>query len=258
MKFYLAICVAVAGAVLLAAPASAAIMLIDGPLGVGNGDFNYEGGAVGIPGTVTLVENIPRDRIIAQVGGSPGQGVDVDGWTILRVAYSGANNSFGFDGNFGFDDAAFEPANTGSGQAFQNGNENAIVDFIADTISFAGAAGDVFNLNYLLGSDSQGGTSIATLTLDAGLGSEQSITFSQQTRSGTTRDAAHTITEQYTSTGAYSTVDLTLRLGNVPGSTRVLVDDVRLSVVPEPSAIMMLTLMGSCGMAVVNMRRRLG
>lgn len=236
------------------ANASASTMLIGPGIGQGNGDFNHEGGGATIPGTLTPNENIPRDRYLVSTG-TTGQGVDVDGWQAIRVAYSGANSAFGLDGNFGFDAASFEPANTGSGQGFINGNVNSIVDFIADTINHSGNSGDVFDLSYLLGSDSAGGTSEVTLTLDAGLGSEQTTTFGVQTRSGTDRDAAHTVTEQYISAGAYSSVDLTLRLQNVNGSTRTLIDDVRFSVVPEPATAMLLSL-AICGFGLASTRRR--
>lgn len=241
----------------LAAGQLQADILIDAGIGAGNGDFNYNGGAVGIPATLTVTENIPRDRALVGVGNNPGQGIDFDGWTILRVTYSGANNAFGLDGNFGFDDASHEAANTGSGQLFQNGNVNATIDAVADQIAATGIAGDVFDLTYLLGSDSAGGNSIATLTLDAGLATQQVQIFGSQSRSGTSRTGANSIAETYTSTGAYSTVDLTLRLGNETGSTRVLVDDLRLertlATVPEPGSM---ALLGLAGLAGFIRRRR--
>lgn len=234
--------------------ASASTMLIGPGIGQGNGDFNYEGGGATIPGTLTPNENIPRDRYLVSTG-TTGQGVDVEAWQVIRVAYSGGNSALGLDGNFGFDAASFEPANTGSGQAFINGNVNSVADLVADTINHSGNPGDVFDLSYLLGSDSTGGTSEVTLTLDSGLGSEQSITYGVQSRNGTDRDAAHTVTEQYISTGAYSTVDLTLRMQNANGSTRTLIDDVRLSVVPEPATAMLLSL-AICGFGLASTRRR--
>ena len=92
------------------------------------------------------------------------------------------------------------------------------------------------------------------LVLDEGLASEQSITYGQQTRSGTSRTGANTVTETYTSTAAYSTVDLEFRLGNVSGSTRVLVDDVRLDVTPIPEPSM--ALLGGLGLLGLLRRRR--
>ncbi|MEQ8836272.1 MAG: PEP-CTERM sorting domain-containing protein, partial [Lacipirellulaceae bacterium] len=148
----------------------------------------------------------------------------------------------------GFDAASFEPANTGSGQAFTNGNGNTIVDLIADTINFSGVAGDIINLNYLLGSDSGSGTgsanSTVTLTLDAGLGSEQTITYATQTRTGTARDGSTDVSEVYVSTGAYSTIDLTLQMNPGSNSTRSLIDDVRLTVetIPEPTTLALIGL----------------
>lgn len=232
---------------------SASTMLIGAGIGQGNGDFNYEGSGATIPGTLTPNENIPRDRFLVSTG-TTGQGVDVDGWNVIRVAYSGGNSALGLDGNFGFDAASFEPANTGSGQVFINGNANSVADVIADTINHSGNSGDVFDLTYLLGSDSTGGTSLATLTLDAGLGSEQSVTFALQTRTGTLRDGSNTIAEQYVSTGAYSTVDLTLQINNAQGSTRTLIDDVRLSVVPEPGSILLASV-AICGLCTASRRR---
>ncbi|WP_411847350.1 PEP-CTERM sorting domain-containing protein [Roseibacillus persicicus] len=230
-------------------PQASGAVLIGAEIGAGNGDFNYAGGATTNPSSLTVNENIPRDRALI---GTPttGQSITISGWTFVRVSYSGGNNAFGLDGNFGFDDATFEPANTGSGQAFQNGNSNATIDLIADTINHTGGAGDAFDLTYLLGSDSAGGISTATLTLDSGLASEQAITFTTRSLAGTSRTGANTISESYISTGSYNTVDLTMRLGNSSGSTRVLVDDVRLNVIPEPST----ALLG--GLAFLGMLRR--
>lgn len=258
-------CVAAALAVCLFTGSSEAAMvsLIDAGIGAGNGDFNYEGGATTNPGTLVVTENIPRDRALIS-SGTPGQSISIDGWTFERVAYSGANPAFGLDGNFGFDAASFEPANTGSGQAFTNGNSNTIVDAIADTISgISGSAGDVIDLSYLLGSDTGGGTGSAnatvTLTLDAGLPSEQIAAFAVQTRTGFARDGSTAVAEQYISTGAFSTVDLTLQM-NPNGSTRSLVDDVRLTAdlaIPEPGTIA-LSMLALAGFGAIGMRSRLG
>lgn len=229
------------------------VSLIDGGIADGNGDFNYEGGgSVSGAGTAVPNENIPRDRYLI---GTPNVGstLDIEGWLFRRLAYSGGNNAYGLDGNFGFDAASFEPANTGSGQAFTNGNNNTVVDLIADTISgVAGSAGDVIDLSYLLGSDSNSGTANAnatvTLTLDAGLPSEQVSAFALQNRAGFARDGSTLVTEQYISTGAFSTVDLTIQM-NPGNGTRSLVDDVRLTAdlaIPEPGsvALSMLALAG--------------
>ncbi|QDT67655.1 hypothetical protein MalM25_05550 [Planctomycetes bacterium MalM25] len=240
------------------------VSLIGPGIGEGNGDFNYEGGGTlsGV-GTATPGEDIPRDRFFAP---SPNIGatVDVDDWTLVRVAYSGGNNAFGLDGHYGFDAASFEPNNTGSGQAFTNGNSNTIVDVIADTISgVAGSAGDVIDLSYLLGSDSNSGTANAnatvTLTLDAGLPSEQVSAFALQNRAGFARDGSTLVTEQYISTGAFSTVDLTIQM-NPGNGTRSLVDDVRLTAdlaIPEPGSVA-LSMLALAGFGAVSMRRRLG
>lgn len=237
---------------------ASAVTLIGAGIDEGNGDFFYEeGDGVGISGgfgVPSINENIPRDRALVGVGNNPGQGLAINGWSFVRVSYNGANNAFGLDGHFGFDAASFEPNNTGSGMAFQNGNANATIDLTADQIAFVGFAGDVFDLSYLLGSDSAGGNASVTLTLDLGLVSEQTVTFDTVSRSGAARDGSNTITEQYISTAAYTTVDLNLRLGNESGSTRVLVDDVRLDVVPvpEPNALALLGLGG----LLLNRRRR--
>lgn len=247
MKTTLNVCVALTALALVAAQSTAAVMLIDGGIADGNGDFNYEGGGATIPGTLTPNENIPRDRFLVS-SGTTGQGLDIDGWTLTRVAYSGGNAAFGLDGNFGFDAASFEPANTGSGQAFTNGNDNTVVDLIADQISYSGNAGDVINLNYLLGSDSGSANATVTLTLDAGLGSEQVASFPLVTRTGTARDGSNAVAEQYIATAAFSTVDLTFQM-NPNGSTRSLIDDVRLSLVPEPTTS---ALAWMCLLAVTN------
>ena len=97
----------------------------------------------------TVNENIPRDRFLSSIGNNPGNGLNIDGWTITRVTYTGANSAIGLDGNFGFDDSSYEPANTGSGQVFQNGNSGATIDLTASQINFAGAAGDVFEFELL-------------------------------------------------------------------------------------------------------------
>lgn len=255
--------VATVGLVLTSANSHAATMsLIGGSIAAGNGDFNYEGGGtVSGVGSATPNENIPRDRFLvgsANVNAT----VNVDGWIMRRLAYSGGNNAFGLDGNFGLDN---EPADTGSGQAFTNGNSSTIVDLIADTInvSYNGMAGDVFDLSYLLGSDSNTGTGSAnatvTLTLDAGLPSEQVSAFAVQTRTGVMRDGSTSVAEQYISTGSYSTVDLVLQMNPNVG-TRSLIDDVRLSVdavVPEPSSVVM-ALLGTAFAGAVGMRSRLG
>jgi len=238
---------------LLSAPVDAGtISLIDGDIGSGNGDFNYDGGGT-VPTGIAFNENIPRDRYFAQTPNA-GATIDIDDWTITRIAYAGGNNAYGLDGNFGFDNSAFEPANTGSGQAFTNGNSSTIVDFEADTISYSGMAGDVFCLSYLLGSDSSGATSDVMLILDAGLATEQMVSFATQTLSGTSRTGANDVAETYTSMGAYSTVDLKFTLSPTAGSTRSLMDDVRLLVtpVPEPTAAV-LALLGVC--ALIRGRR---
>lgn len=237
---------------------AATVSLIDAGIGAGNGDFNYEGGATTNPGTLSVNENIPRDRALIS-SGTPGQSISVDGWTFERVAYNGANPAFGLDGHFGFDAASFEPNNTGSGQAFTNGNNNTIVDLIADTIAQGGVAGDVFDLSYLLGSDSGGANATVTLTLDAGLPSEQVAAFAQATRTGTARDGSTAVAEQYISTGNYSTVDLTLQM-NPNNSSRSLIDDVRLTVdlvIPEPGTVA-LSMLALTGFGAVGMRNRLG
>lgn len=262
IKFLFTAAALVAVAAFTTSASAATVSLISGGIADGNGDFNYEGGgSVSGVGTATPGENIPRDRYLI---GSPNVGatLDVEGWTMRRLAYSGGNNAFGLDGNFGFDDAAFEPANTGSGQAFTNGNENTIVDLIADTIAYSGVAGDIINLSYLLGSDSNSGAgsanSTVTLTLDAGLGSEQTITFATQTRTGTARDGSTDVSEVYVSTGAFSTVDLTLQMNPVAGSTRSLIDDVRLTVdtvVPEPSTFALTGLAFAASMVMVRKRK---
>lgn len=236
------------------------VELIGGGIADGNGDFNYEGGgSVSGVGSAVPNVNIPRDRFLI---GSPNIGatVDVEGWTFRRLAYMGGNNAFGLDGNFGFDAASFEPANTGSGQAFTNGNSATVVDLTADTISFTGTAGDIFDLSYLLGSDSSTGTGSAnatvTLTLDAGLPTEQIASFAQVTRTGIARDGSTDVTEQYTSLGDYTTVDLTLQMNPNVG-TRSLIDDVRLSVisaVPEPSLFGAFTVLSAVGFAAVRRR----
>lgn len=232
----------------LSSPVDAGTISLIGPaIGSGNGDFNYDGGGVGFGSTPppAVTEDIPRDR--AFVGsGTPGRGIDVDGWTLTRVAYSGGSNAFGLDGNYGFDAGSFEPANTGSGQAFTNGNDNTFVDLEADTISYSGMTGDIFCLDYLLGSDSGGANADVMLILDAGLGTQQMVTFATQTRTGAARTGANDVTESYTTTGAYSTVDLKITM-NPEASTRSLVDDVRLAVtpIPEPNAAV-LALMGFC------------
>ncbi len=235
---------------------ASADILIGGSIAEGNGDFNYEGGAVGILDTLTVTENIPRDRAFVTTPTST-NGIDIDGWTLIRVAYNGGNNAFGLDGNFGFDDASFEAANTGSGQAFQNGNDNSVVDLIADQISHTGSLGDVFDLSYLVGSDSAGaGGALVTLTLDANLASEQVVNFGAQSRFGTSRAGANTVAEQYVSTGEYTTVDLQLRMQNSGGSTRTLIDDVRLDVtsaIPEPATAVLLG--GIAGFAMLRRRR---
>lgn len=252
-------CVAAALAVCLFTGSSEAAMvsLIDGGIADGNGDFNYEGGGtVSGAGAAVPNENIPRDRFLI---GSPNVGatVDIEGWTLRRLAYSGGNNAFGLDGNFGLDN---EPANTGSGQAFTNGNGNTVVDVIADTITdISGSTGDVIDLSYLLGSDSASADATVTLTLDAGLPSEQVSAFALQTRTGSARDGSTTVTEQYISTGAFSTVDLTLQI-SPNGGTRSLLDDVRLTAdlaIPEPGTIA-LSMLALAGLGAVGMRSRLG
>lgn len=172
----------------------------------------------------------------------------IDSWTANRVGYNGGNAAFGYDAAGG--SGPNGGRTTGSvPYAFVNAGQ---VDFVADPVPGPFSAGAVFDLDFGAYTQNAGTHSIiATLDFDGG----ETFTFAPHAAPAAS-GAFNTFSDSYTLLAPSSSVTLTLRMDSTSNG-QFTMDDVQLSVVPEPGTVALI-LMGLVSCGAVRMRRTLG
>lgn len=207
--------------------------LIDATTGNGQFALDNVGDATSIgSGSEPLNVDLNRDRAFRAIGNTSGRGLSISGWEITRDTYTSNNSTLGVDGNYGFAPSA----GTGPGETGQLFVNSGSITAKSSPIAYSFSAGDLINLRYFLGSDTNGATETAfadaTLIFDAGLTTEFTHSFAQASGTGTTVGPNTQQEEHYVLTENASTLTLLFLLegGNDTPGIRGLIDDVALSV----------------------------
>ena len=182
---------------------------------------------------------VPGDKFY-RAAGDTSKTAYMNGWTVKRAYYLGNNNTIGFNDNI--------TLSSGSGEmvAFANAGD---MDLTSDKITVAGLnAGQTISLSFNYASRLADNTSTTTaiLIFDEGLATEFTKTF---TAGVATTNTSITFSDTYVLTDNYTTVTAKFQMyshGNTVGGTNQgsVLDDVNLSVTPEPATMALLGLGG--------------
>lgn len=255
------------------------VLVIDyqnGAASVGNGALFSDptDTVAGAPASVNTTASLSTNgdgRGLLQAGSNPAEtpgdvasylnnpGVSIDGWTVVRTAYSGGNGALGFleaGGRLG------EASSPNNGQAFANSSQLALISDPL-TVTDGGTVGlETLNLSFVLGTDTANTNVPATpyLILDdttwvnaisgtvGDFTTNQVFTGNDQTRD----DFSVTVNQTFSTVRVLIDAQALFASQNNNISTRTLIDNIELEVVPEPSS----ALMSLAGVSLLALRRR--
>jgi len=225
---------------------ASAVIIIGGATGNGNFDSGTPNS-----GWTTAV---PGDKFYLGAG-TAGMSAYMNGWTVVRTRYQGANNTIGFNDNIALS------SGTGDMVAFANAGD---MDVLSNTNAVSLTAGQTLNLSFQYATrvidpvyNSITAPAIsqytATLFFDNGDSHSFNMVAITNNTSGTTFSGSYELPSDYSFVQLkISFVDATPN-GSFTANGGV-VDDVFLEVIPEPATLGLVAAMGG---AILFIRRRL-